>query len=56
MMSYTGLEIVNIMFCTAIHIIHIILITTTLIITVLIKHKILSVENIPNVTDQQHGF
>ena len=53
MMSYTGLEIVNIMFCTAIHII---LITTTLIITVLIKHKIVFVENIPNVTDQQHDF
>ena len=56
MMSYPGLEIVNIMFCTAIHIIHIILITTTLIITVVIKHKIVFVENIPNVTDQQHDF
>ena len=56
MTSYSGIEIVNIMFCTAIHIIHIILITTTLIITVIIKHKIVSVENMPNVTDHQHDF
>ena len=53
MMSYTGLEIVNVMFCTAIHII---LITATVIIQVLIKRYIVSVENIPNVTDHQHDF